>query len=353
MKKILLGIIILAAIITCKSEDEEPVMDTNFFETYYSDNILPSIKNLKIALETQQTNITNFQASKSNEDYEKLLSQWLTSAKAYSKYEIYNLGVIKKSFYNISIYNYPVNISAIEKNITDKSIYNESYFSTQSTTAKGLATLEYLLFSNQNSTEAKTLLLNDSYRIAYLAGVNQELIRLTNAIINTWENGYKDTFIAANGSICTNNAKCLSINQIINVLDVAKVTKIGKTAGFEKSNNTVPTNLQAYRSKNSLLLIQAMLAEVKDVYFNSSTNFATMVNAINTSEEISNKIAAKFSDIEQEVTTLNNTLFEAISTNPESVRSVYNNLRDLSILFSVDITSTLSVTVLPTDNDGD
>jgi len=353
MKKILLGIIILTVIITCKSEDEEPVMNNDFFEAYYSDNILPSIKNLRIALEIQQTNITNFQESKSDEDYEKILSQWLASAKAYSKYEIYNLGLIKENFYNINIYNYPINNISIEKNITDKNIYNESYFSTQSTKVKGLATLEYLLFNNQNSTEAKTILLNDPYRIAYLSGVNQELIRLANAIIDTWENGYKNTFIAANGSICTNNAKCLSINQIINVLDVAKVTKIGKPSGFEKSNNIAPTNLQAYRSKNSLLLIQAMLEEVKDVYFNRNTNYATMVNAINTSKEISNEIALKLMHIEQDITTLNNNLFEAISTNPESVRSVYNNLRDLSILFSVDITSALSVTVLPTDNDGD
>ena len=353
MKKLLFGIIILTTIITCKTDDEEPLMDNTFFEAYYSDNILPSLKKFKITLQTLQTNITNFQVSKSDEDYDKIISQWLLSAKVYSKSEVYNLGLIKNNFYNLNIYNYPINTNLIESNITQKTTYNTSYLSTQSTVVKGFATLEYLLFGNQNSTEAKILLLNDPHRLDYLLGITQELIRLSQNTIDTWENGYKTTFINANGTICTDNAKCLSINQIINVLDVAKVTKIGKPAGFENSDNITPTNLQAYRSKTSLLLIQAMLAEVKYVYFNSKTNYATMVNAINTSKEISNEIAIKFDNIEQKITSLNNNLFDAVNTDAESIKPIYLELKDLITLFSVDVTSTLSVTVLPTDNDGD
>ncbi|MCD8445550.1 imelysin family protein, partial [Tenacibaculum finnmarkense] len=149
------------------------------------------------------------------------------------------------------------------------------------------------------------------------------------------------------------NAKCLSINQIINVLDMAKVTKVGKPAGFEKSSNSVPTGLQAYRSKNSLLLIQAMLAEVKDVYFNRKTNYASMVNAIDNSKKISDEIAKKFDAVDKEITALNTPLFDAINTDAKTVKPLYNALKELSILFAVDVTSILSVTVVPTDNDGD
>ena len=70
---------------------------------------------------------------------------------------------------------------------------------------------------------------------------------------------------------------------------------------FEKSSNSVPTGLQAYRSKNSLLLIQAMLAEVKDVYFNRKTNYASMVNAIDNSKKISDEISKKFDAVDKEI----------------------------------------------------
>ncbi|MBE7697653.1 imelysin family protein [Tenacibaculum finnmarkense] len=357
MKKIIFGIfgiLLISFVFSCKNQGEEPiVMDNVFFETYYSDNILPSLTNFKQTLKTQQTNIANFKASKSDADYKKLAAQWLVSAKAYSKTEVYNFGLIKNNYYSLNIYNYPINTALIEKNIADKSIYNQGYFSKQSTTKKGLGTLEYLLFGKQNSTEAKTLLLNDSFRMAYLEAINDELIRLSQVIIDTWEEDYKNNFANANGSTCSENAKCLSINQIINVLDMAKVTKVGKPAGFEKSSNSVPTGLQAYRSKNSLLLIQAMLAEVKDVYFNRKTNYASMVNAIDNSKKISDEIAKKFDAVDKEITALNTPLFDAINTDAKTVKPLYNALKELSILFAVDVTSILSVTVVPTDNDGD
>lgn len=353
MKKTLLLSLIIITFLSCKNDEEETITNDNFFELYYTDNILPRLQNFNQSLKTQENNIANFQASKNNEDFEKILNQWLICAKAYSKIEVYGFGLIKDKFYNINLYNYPINTSKIENNISEKVIYNTNYFKTKSTVTKGIGAMEYLLFGNQNSTEAKSLLLNDSFRIDYLLGLSKELIRLSQDLINTWENEYKNTFTNLKGSICNKSAKCLTINQIINVLDVAKVTKIGKPAGFENSGNTIPNTLQAFRSKKSLLLIEAMLKEVKHVYFNSNTNYAFKVNSIDTTNKISDKIHEKFNKLEQDISTFNNNLYDGISTNPQNLLSIYNGLKELSILFAVDVTSLLSVTVLPTDNDGD
>ncbi len=354
MKQLLLTLAFLVVLKSCKSADDtEVVMNDEFYKSYYLNNILPSLQNFKQHLEELKQFALDFKTSNSDANYQKVVIQWLVSAKAYSRAEVYNFGLIKERFFYLNIYNYPINTTQIENNIAEKANYNTTYFSSESTVNKGLAALEYLLYADFNTEDAKTALLNNAFRLNYFLGVIDELLRQANALINTWQNEYFDTYINADQSICSNNAKCLIINQIINVLDVAKVTKIGKPAGFENSDNIVPNNLESYRSRNSLSLIESMLAEVEHIYFTSDTNISSLVNNIDNTNQISIQIQDKFNTLEQEIATFNNNLYSAITTNPESVRPIYNNLKELSVLFSVDVTSILSVTVLPTDNDGD
>lgn len=354
MKQLLLAMVFLVILTSCKSGDDTGViMNNDFYESYYTDNILPSLEQFKQELELLKQFTLDFETSNSDTDYQKVLAQWLTSAKAYSISEVYKFGLIKQRFFDLNIYNYPVNTTQIENNIAEKTTYDTNYFSSESTVNKGLAALEYLLYVDFNSENAKTALLNDAFRLDYLLGVMDELLIQANELISTWQNEYFDIYINANESLCNNNARCLTINQIINVLDVAKVTKIGKPAGFEKSDNIAPDNLEAYRSRNSLVLIEVMLAEVKHVYFTSDTNISSLVNSVDDKNQISAQIQNKFNALEQEITIFNNNLYDGITTNPESVRPLYDTLKELIVLFSVDVTSILSVTVLPTDNDGD
>lgn len=353
MKNIYLFFSILF-LISCKNDNEtEHYLDTEFYEQYYQNNISPAITLFKNETEKEIIYIQNFKNSKSKTDFNLVKSQWLVCAKAYAKARVYNFGLIKNNFYDTNIFNFPVKTTAIELNIEKKLIYDIDYFKGKSTVTKGIGAMEYLIYNNYNPNKAFELLTRNNHRIDYLLGLNQEVLRQANLIIDTWENGYKDVFINANGRLCSTNAKCLSLNQLINILDITKVTKIGKTAGFEKSDNLAPKNLEAFRSKSSLLLIKAMLDEVKYAYQESETNFSSIVNSIDDSGSISKEIKLKFDKIDQAIATFKDNLYDAILTNPNTIKPIYDALSELSILFSVDVTSTLSVTVLPTDNDGD
>ncbi|GGD04847.1 imelysin family protein [Hyunsoonleella pacifica] len=339
---------------SCKSNDDtEIIMNNDFYQSYYEENILLSLEKFTEELEVLKQYVLDFETSNSDIDYDKLTTQWLVTAKAYSRAEIYNFGLIKQRFFDINIYNYPINTTQIENNITEEANYDANYFTTKSTVIKGLGTLEYLLFKDFNPKIAKAELLNDTSRLDYVLGVTDELIRQANLMINTWQTEYLNIYTNANESLCSNNAKCLTINQIINVLDVAKVTKIGKPSGFEKSDNVSPNSLEAYRSRNSLALIEAILSEVEYVYFTSKTNISSLVNSIDNTNKISTQIQNKLNTIDQEIILFNNNLHDGITSNPESIRPIYNALKELNILFAVDISSILSITVLPTDNDGD
>ncbi len=335
---------------SCDKNGNDTIPEDQFYAKYYSDNILPALLNFKSEAEKEIEAIKKFKNDKNLENFNKMKNQWLNVAVAYSKARVYNYVEIKKQFFDIKIYNFPANVDIIENNINEQTVYNTNYFSKKSSTSKGLATIEYLLFDD---LESKEMLNKNAYRVNYLLGVSNEILSEANALIAFWENSYKEKFINATGSSCANNARCLAFNQIINVLDVARVTKLEKPAAINRLSSPNIKLLEAFRSKKSINLIVAHLNEIEYVYHKSNTNFASIVNSIDTNNQLSSAINNSFLEIYHEIDKLNGSLSEAILKKDPQVTVIYNALRKLIRYFSVDGASLLSIATLPTDNDGD
>lgn len=355
MKKYILSIITLVIVFfACTSDNSnEPTAIDTFHQDYYTVNILPSIQNFKLSLENQINLIETFKTDTSQDNFENLKTQWLLCATNFSKISVYNIVPVKALFYDILIYNFSITPSKIEENILEQTTYNSDYFSSQSTVTKGLATLEYLLYNNQDTDTALNLLQQDSFRINYMLGVTEDALLNTNALLDFWESGYKETFINATDVSCTENARCLAFNQLINVIDVIRVTKLGKPAGLESSSSPAVESLEAFRSENSLQLLKSSLEEIQYAYNNSNVNFAAIVDEIANSSEVTEAINTSFNQVFSIINAIDSSLYTAILNDDPNVELLYNSLFDLVKYFSVDASSILSVNVLPTDNDGD
>ncbi len=355
MKKYILSLLtITLVVLACNksnNSDESSLIDA-FHENYYDVNIEVAIQNFKTAIDTQVSLTTNFNENPTQENFDALKTQWLTSAKSFSKLSVYNVVEVKATFLDILIYNYDISTDRIEANIAAQTTYDSAYFSTKSTIEKGLGAIEYLLYNNQDSAVAYSLLTEDSFRLDYLVGVMNNVLEKKDALINFWS-GYKDTFSNATDTSCTDNARCLAFNQLINVIDVIRVTKLGKPSGLENSSGADLEGLEAFRSGNSLELIRSSLEEIEYVYANSTINFADIVNDIADNTEVSNAIATSFTNTYTIIDTIDTSLYTAISNEDPNVELLYESLFTLVQYFSVDAASVLSVTILPTDNDGD
>ena len=147
--------------------------------------------------------------------------------------------------------------------ILDKTTFDTDYIINISTVSKGLAGMEYLLYNDENSINNLNLLQEDMYRVSYLLAITKENLRQINLLINFWEQGYKTTFEGYKSLSCVENARCLAFNQLINIIDIIRVTKIGKPAGLEKSPNINLAILEAFRSRSSLKLIKSSFDKTK------------------------------------------------------------------------------------------
>lgn len=351
--KLLILLSILLCLTSCKDNDESSISLDRFYESFYSVNIYPALANFKLEIEKEALYVQQFKANKTKENFKKIQDQWLIATQVYSKAKIYNYVALKNAFFDINIYNYPVNIVAIENNILESIVYNTDYFKNKSSTNKGLATIEFLLYNNQTPEQAYMLLQQQNNRINYLLGVVNEVVRQSNLLISFWKDQYKNQFINSKNLTCANNARCLVFNQLINILDIIKVTKIGKPAGFEKSDNINPKSLEAFKSRSSLKLIKASLQEIEHVYSLSPINFKSIIDAIDTNKKLSKQIEKHFKEIYVIINAFDVSLDTAILNKDEKVKKLYDSLTILIRDFSVDGASLLSITILPTDNDGD
>ena len=339
---------------SCSKENANTRSATTLFhEEYYTANILPSLHNFKTEIEKQIAFTKTFQTNTTLENFTLMQGQWIPCAIAFSKTRVYNVIDIKSLYFDIKIYNFPINPDLIENNIFDKTTFDTAYISNNSTVSKGLGGMEYLLYHESGSKNSFTLLQEDTYRVDYLLAITKENLRQINLLMNFWEQSYKTTFEGYTGLSCLENARCLAFNQLINIIDIIRVTKIGKPAGLEKSPNINLASLEAFRSRSSLKLIKSSLEEVQNAYALSSVNFANIVDEVSDSSEINSAIEKSFSTVFNNINAIDSDLYTAISNSHQSVETLHTSILTLLQYFSVDVASALSLTVTVTDNDGD
>jgi hypothetical protein len=108
-----------------------------FNEEYYTVNILPSLNNFKTEIEQQIEFTEIFQTNTTQQNFTLMKGQWVNCASAFAKTRVYNVIDVKSLYFDIKIYNFPANPDLIENNILDKTTFDTSYISNNSTVSKG------------------------------------------------------------------------------------------------------------------------------------------------------------------------------------------------------------------------
>jgi predicted lipoprotein len=353
-KSVIWAVIVGCIVIACQNDNSSGngSTDDDFYQRYFDQKVSAALTAFKSDSEKGVELAIAFRANPSQDKFNALQVHWKVWGSSFSRLDVYSFFEVKERFFNVNLQNFPVNTAFIESNIDDGGVYDTAYLNTKSTVTKGLATVEYLLYHERNSEEAFELLSEDTFRVDYLVAISEEILRQTNLLLEFWET-YESEFVNSKGNSCADMARCIAFNQLINIIDVAKVTKVGKPAGLEKSSNISLDKLEAFRSGASLGLIKACLQEVEKAYSQGDSGFSIMVNDIAGSSELSNNIAAAFAKLYQDIDAMPDGLYVAISNGDPMVLTFYDDLTQLIKYFSVDAASILSVTVVPTDNDGD
>lgn len=363
MKKIYIAALAagLMLVQACKPKEANPLDNYNRGKML-SDMYTNAIQPLHAAFVTEATSFNDlaqaFAVAPTLQNLQVLQQQWIATQQAWQTCEPINVGDVRESFINTKINSWPANTGFIEGFIAGSDELNEAFIHSKGTTSKGLPTLEYLLFGSDNTTVLQQL-TGTPRRMQYLTAVAADLNTNAIAIKDQWLS-YESGFTGSTG-LAIDGSTNLLVNALLEYEEFIKNDKVGAPLGKKTNNIAQPGSVESALSNTSIPHILHNLdgidAMLNGTYTGDSGNgLYTYLDAVDPMEngtKLSDRIKGQIVLCRNAANTINGTLEEAVVNNPTQVDALYLEMKKLTVLLKVDMTSILGVTVTFTDNDGD
>lgn len=376
MKKIIGILCVLALVWACSNDSEtddgvivDPIDEVSFERSAmlinWADNIIiPSYEAFTGDLETLLNSFDTFKAEVNESNLIALRASWLNSYKTWQHVEMFEIGPAESVGFQLNMNIYPTDNEKIDGFIVDGS-YDLSLSSNRS--AKGFPALDYLL-NGLGENDAEILgFYNGENKEAYLKYTEDVLLdmqALTETVVSDWTNGYRDTFVANDGSSSTASVDRMVNDYIFYYEKYLRAGKMGIPLGVF-SGSTLPRNVEAYfdGSISNDLFLEG-LAAVQDFFngkhFNSSTqgeSLASYLDALNTvknEEDLSTLINDQMNTAKSMVVDLSAFRAEIEDNNPPTnMLLAYDEVQKAVPMLKVDMVSAMSISIDFVDADGD
>ena len=220
---------------------------------------------------------------------------------------------------------------------------------------RGFPALDYLLWSGgadavlANAADATwQSLVSD-----LIAGLKTDAITVRDA----WNSGYRDTFVAADGTDVGSSAG-LIINAGNQYLEVhLRDGKIGIPLGVRSLGIPLPEKSEGFYSGQSMKLAQAGLEGFREWFDGAGSDLLDYIDATGATFDgapLRQEISSRIENSQSLMTALQGeSLPNLIENQTEDVDELYQNLQGLVIVSKVDVPSALGILITYQDNDGD
>lgn len=344
-----------------KSPEPEPEpFDKAGLLTNLADNlILPAYQDFLKATDTVIAYYNAFKSNPSVNGLQQLKSKLNTAYTKYHAVSLFEFGPAEQEIVRMNFNVFPTDTVQIKSNIASGN-YNLSAVSNLD--AKGFPALDYLFYGlNQQETSIVQGFINSSNQKNYVSDLLNEMRSKTASIVNTWNTGYRTTFI---NSLSTDVGSSIGflVNQLNFELDYLKNAKIGIPLGKKSLDVPLPDKCEAYYGKQSLSYALETLKIIESVYLGRGLNgtdgkgfddYLDHLKVNSANGTLNAAIKGQFSAARTRLSAINGVLAAEITANPTTVNNAYTELVKLLVLLKTDMPSHLGVIITYQDGDGD
>ncbi|MFD0796974.1 imelysin family protein [Maribacter chungangensis] len=375
MKKILGGLVLIALVWACSSDNESddavinPGMvvkfERNTMLTNWADNIiLPSYGAFSAELDDLSTAFETFRADASVSNLESFRTAWTSAYKMWQRVSMFEIGPAETVGLRLNINIYPTDIEKINDFIASGA-YDLSLSSNRD--AKGFPALDYLIngfAEDDTAIVAKFNGENKEATLMYVGAVIDDMTALTNQVVGEWDQSYRDTFVANDGASATASVDRFVNDYIFYYEKFLRAGKMGIPLGVF-SGTTLPENVEAYYQQelaNELFLegLNAVQDFFNGTHFGSNAtgeSLASYLDALNTvkdGEDLNKIINDQFNAARTAVSGLGSFRSE-IENNPTPTNMLlaYDAVQKAVPMLKVDMVSAMSISIDFVDADGD
>lgn len=314
-------------VFSCTNKDEE--VESSFDQKELLNNIGTNL----ITSSYQDFVITaqNLNTAIVNQNLEEAQTNWKTCQNHWQQTQLFEVGNIKSQLLHYPVYRHPIDTQRIEKLITEN---NTTDISNESSLVRGLATIEYLLFSTTN--------LNNT-QWDFVKIVSTDLVNQAQNLSSVWKTDSEFYTRLDDNTAGSSNQLA---NVMVSLLEEISLSKLSKPI-----YQNIPT--EAPYSQYSLTLIQYNLLALQTLYLgNEGLGFDDHLIYLG-QQELDSKIQAQFTTCLDLINGFDGSLSTNITNNQDQVIELHEAIKSLLILIKVDMSSHLGIIVTFNDADGD
>ncbi|RDV16954.1 hypothetical protein DXT99_00055 [Pontibacter diazotrophicus] len=365
-KYTVMAIACLAVLSSCGSDNEggpTTEYDRQTMVAHYADNLLvPAFTVFENKTEAMDAAVNAFVATPTAGTLATARTAYQEAYLALQDVSVYEFGPAEEQLLRANLNIYPTSAAEIENNVTSGTYDLQAAANLD---AKGFPALDYLLYgagSEAAVVEQYTSGAHAANRKKYLQDVSSLVHQRANAAYTGWTSGnYVDTFKNAQGT-AVGSAVGNLVNQLNFDIDVTKRAKVGFPSGRFSVGEALPEKVEAYYSQTSLDLLKQAIRAEKAAFLGMTANgtngpglddYLDHVEAPYGEGMLSDAIEAQFDAALAAANAVQGPLAEAVTTQPQAVTKVYDELQKLIVLTKTDMPSALGVAINYTDSDGD
>lgn len=318
--------------------------------------ILPQVAELVTAAQSLADAAEALAAEPNLKSLTAAQAQWNATAEAWAATEPFDLRFAL--LVSSKIKKWPIKIVFVEENIAGDEPIDDAFIDAIGSTAKGLATLEYLLFAADETDKGDadallTALTTNPQRMAYVVALAHNLANAAEELQWMWSaegDNQGQAFIDADFS--GNNVQgsiSMITNEMIALLEEVVRTKLDLPL-HGVDGTPQPESVESPYADHSIPLIIANLRGSQAIF---AAGLADYVNFLQGEDQLSTAIDAQFEAAIAALAALDRPLQIAVVEEPAALQAARDEVRALLVLFKVDLANQLSITVTFSDSDGD
>ena len=367
MKKIAAIITVLVFVYSCDSDDsamnpgpEPSSFDRTLILENWADNIIiPGYQDFTSKVAALETAALEFTIAQDETSLETLRLNWLEAYTTWQRVSLFETGPAEDIGLRLNMNIYPANTDLIESNILS-GIYDLTLSSNR--VAKGFPALDFLLHGDTDSAILERFQTDANAR-QYLTDIVVDMRALSTQVRDEWTGGFRDTFVANNGSSAT-----ASVDRFVNdyIFYFERFLRAGKMGipGGVFSGTVEPQNIEAfYKGDISKTLFLEGLNATQDFFngvaYNGSSqgeslsSYLVALNAVSNGVDLNTIINQQFDTARNAVQALGSFAEELQIVPPIAFLEAYDKVQILVPLLKVDMVSAMSISIDFADADGD
>ena len=348
-------------------DDVVPALfDRGVMLTNWADNIIvPAYTAFSSELSELNGAFETFSANRTVDNLVAFRAAWLEAYIAWQRVSMFEIGPAESIGYRLNINTYPTDTALLESFVSSGS-YDLSLPSNRD--VKGFPALDYLLNGLETDDTALVARFDTAgdaaNRLAYVNDVLDDMIALTGQVLSEWQGGFRDSFVASDGSSATASTDRFVNDYILYYERFLRAGKMGIPLGVF-TGIPAPNTIEAfYGADVSRTLFLTGLTAVQDFFngkhFNSSSTGQSLASYLRFLNEIKDGVAldevinSQYNLAAEMVGSLDSFRNEIENNDPPvDMLLAYDEVQRAVALLKVDMVSALSISIDFVDADGD